>query len=198
MTGKDVANALVNLGWKISHYQNKHIVLIREDHQTSLSVPNNQFVARGVIKKLIRFAEINIGDQLISNEAIRETLLKQYQTHVNLYKHYLDLTLRVNIFYYAITGAILSFYFTKSHDNNIIRYSLLLPLLMSVFYAILFIYSSIILNVTRDEVFQIRDWLGLRSAPEFKVLKYFLIASALLFVLVALGLITLLTKIISL
>lgn len=198
MTGKEVANALVNLGWKISEYQNKHIVLIREDHHTSLSVPNVQFVARGVIKKLIRFAEINIGDQLISNEAIRETILKQYQTHVDLYKHYLDLTLRVNIFYYAITGAILSFYFTKSHDSNIIRYSLLLPLLMSVFYAIIFIYSSIKLNVTREEVFQIRDWLGLRSAPEFNVLKYFLRASASLFILVALGLIMILTKFISL
>jgi predicted RNA binding protein YcfA (HicA-like mRNA interferase family) len=139
VTGNDVANALVNLGWKISDYQNKHIVLIREDHQTSLSVPNNQFVAKGVIKKLIKFAEINIGDQLISNEAIRETLLKQYQTHVDLYKHYIDLTLKVNIFYYAITGAILSFYFTRSHDNNIIRYSLLLLLLMSLFYAIIFI-----------------------------------------------------------
>jgi predicted RNA binding protein YcfA (HicA-like mRNA interferase family) len=198
VTGKDVANALVNLGWKISEYQNNHIVLIREDHQASLSVPNVQFVARGVIKKLIKFAEINIGDQLISNEAIRETLLKQYQTHIDLYKHYLELSLKVNIFYYAITGAILSFYFTKAHNNDIIRYSLLLPILMSVFFAIIFIYSSIKLNVTRIEVFQIRDWLGLRTAPEFNVLKYFLIASASLFILVALGLIMLLTKFIIL
>ena len=143
---------------------------------------------------MIRFAEINIGEQLISDEVIRETLLKQYQTHVDLYKHYLELSLKVNIFYYAVTGAILSFYFAKAHDNDIIRYSLLLPFLMSVLFAIIFIYSSIILNVTRSEVFQIRDWLGLRTAPEFNVLKYFLRASASLFILVALGLIMLLTK----
>jgi ABC-type antimicrobial peptide transport system permease subunit len=198
VTGNDVANALVNLGWKISDYQNKHIVLIREGQQASLSIPNNQFVARGVIKKLIRFAEINIGDQLISNDSIRETLLKQYQTHVDLYKHYLELSLKVNIFYYAVTGAILSFYFTKAHDNDITRYSLLLPFLMSVLFAIIFIYSSIIINVTRIEVFQIRDWLGLRTAPEFNVLKYFLRASAALFILVAIGLIMLLTKIVIL
>jgi len=189
MTGDEVADALVKLGWKISDYQGKHIVLTRTDHHESLSIPRFQFIARGVLTKLIKFADINIGEQLLPVETIRETLLRQYQIHVDLYKHYLELSLKVNIFYYAITGAILSFYFTRPHDYYFIKYSLILPFLMSLLFAGIFIYSSIILNVTRKEVFQIRDWLGLRTAPEFNVLKYFLRASAFLFIVVAIGLI---------
>jgi len=189
MTGEEVANALLKLGWNISELQDKHIILIREDHEASLSIPNVKVVARGIINKLLKFAEINIGDQLESAEAIREILLKQYQTHIDLYKHYLDLSLKVNIFYYAVTGAILSFYFTNPYNSNIIRYSLLLPFLMSLLFAAIFIYSSNILKVTRNDVFKIRDWLGLRTAPEFNVLKHFLRASASLFIIVAVGLI---------
>jgi len=189
MTGEEVANALMKLGWTISDLQDKHIILTREGHEESLSIPKVKFVARGIIKKIIKFADINIGDQITSVEAIHEILLKQYHIHIDLYKHYLELSLKVNIFYYAVTGAILSFYFSNPYSSKIIKYSLILPFLMSILFATIFIYSSIILNVTRNEVFQIRDWLGLRTAPEFNVLKYFLRASAFLFILVAFGLI---------
>jgi len=52
MTGEEVAKALVKLGWNISDFQDKHIILTKEDHKASLSIPNVKFVARGIIKKI--------------------------------------------------------------------------------------------------------------------------------------------------
>jgi hypothetical protein len=42
-----------------------------------------------------------------------EILWKQYELQVGLYKEYLNLLLRFNVFYYAATGAMLSYYFSK-------------------------------------------------------------------------------------
>ena len=50
----------------------------------------------------------------MNRELDRELLWRQYQLHVDLYKHYLDMTLKFNTFYYAITGGIVSFYFSRA------------------------------------------------------------------------------------
>ena len=39
-----------------------------------------------------------------------EMLWRQYSLHVDLYKFYLDLAIKINVFYYAVTGAILAYY----------------------------------------------------------------------------------------
>lgn len=113
------------------------------------------------------------------SESAKELLWKQYALHVDLYKNYLDLVLKFNIFYYASTGAILSFYFSKT-DVSLIKFSLLFPIMASVCFGVLFIYGASALRVTRQEMFDIRDKLDLDTAPEFNVLSGLLLASALL------------------
>jgi hypothetical protein len=39
-----------------------------------------------------------------------ELLWRQYALSVDLYKFYMDLVVKFNVFYYAVTGAILSFF----------------------------------------------------------------------------------------
>ena len=39
----------------------------------------------------------------------KDILWKQFSLYVDLYKFYMDITMKVNLFYYGITGAILSF-----------------------------------------------------------------------------------------
>lgn len=114
-------------------------------------------------------------------------LWQQYELHVDLYKHYLKLLLEFNIFYYAATGAILSYYFSKP-ELPWMRYSLLFPVLMSLGFAAIFFYSANRAGITRKEVFAIRDDLGLRSAPEYAVLQVFLWVSAGLMLAVGLSL----------
>jgi hypothetical protein len=116
-----------------------------------------------------------------------DLLWKQYELHIDLYKHYLELVIKFNVLYYAITGAILSFYF--SQDNlDIIRFSLIFPVAMSLCFSIFFIYASRLVEVVREDVFGIRDQLGLFAAPEMRVLQILLFMSALLYTIVAISL----------
>lgn len=114
----------------------------------------------------------------------KDSLWKQYQLHVDLYKHYLELALKFNMFYYAVTGAILSFYFSKS-DVSLIKYSLLFPIVMSVGFGLFFFYGASLVEVVRRDIFAIRDALGLYSAPEVRILAVLLRLSAILFSFVA-------------
>jgi hypothetical protein len=102
-----------------------------------------------------------------------ETLWNQYALNVDLYKFYLDLVVKVNAYYYAVTGAILTYYF-QNPTNTLSRYALLLPIAFSVAISVIFIYGSCLLGVVRLELFSIRDKLGLESAPEIQVLVVFL------------------------
>lgn len=103
----------------------------------------------------------------------RAELLRQYEISVDLYKHHLKVAIELNVFYYAVTGALLSYYFANSTERYM-RWSLALPLVMSVLFACLFVYGGLQQNVTRRDLFYIRDALGFKVAPETLVLSIFL------------------------
>jgi hypothetical protein len=113
----------------------------------------------------------------------RAELLRQYEISVDVYKHHLKLAIELNVFYYAITGALLSYYFAHATEQ-LMRWSLLLPLVMSALFACLFVYGGIQQNVTRTDVFQIRDALGFKVAPETLVLSILLYILAALMIVV--------------
>lgn len=110
--------------------------------------------------------------------------------HVDLFKHYLELTLKVNIFYYAITGAILSFYFSRP-DPLVLRWALVFPFIMSVVLAIAACYGARLNEVTRTDVQDLVGRLGLDVWPEMRILSIYLWLTAGLFTLVAAGLVLL-------
>ena len=114
----------------------------------------------------------------------KDSLWKQNQLHIDLYKHYLELVVKFNVFYYAVTGAILSFYFSKT-DVPLIKYSLLFPIILSLGFGGFFFYGASLMKPVRNDIFFIRDALGLYSAPEVKVLAVVLRISAIMFFVVA-------------
>lgn len=116
-----------------------------------------------------------------------DLLWKQYELQIGLYKSYMELLLKFNVFYYAATGALVSYYFSRP-DISWMRYSLWFPVVMSVGFASLFIYGASQTDVVRQELFDIRDKLGLDTAPEYRVLFVFLLISSVLMLLVAVGL----------
>jgi len=61
-----------------------------------------------------------------------QLLWEKYKQEVEMHRGYLDLALKLNVFYFAITGAIISFYFLHIHEEPLVRYSLILPLVMSL------------------------------------------------------------------
>lgn len=124
-----------------------------------------------------------------------ELLWRQYQLHIDLYRSYLELLLKFNLFYYAVTGAILSYYFAHQKEP-LIKYSLLLPIAMSVAFTVFFVYSAIKSRHMRDEVNSIRDRLGFKVAPEIRVLIFVLWIFAVLLTIIGSCLTLLLLRII--
>ena len=99
----------------------------------------------------------------------QDLLWRQYELHVGLYKHYLDLVLKMNGAYYAITGAIVS-YFLANRADGMSRAGLLVLMVLGVGICILFGYGAVMLRVTRDEMIAIRDELELGTIPELRTL----------------------------
>jgi hypothetical protein len=134
--------------------------------------------------RVTRNADEEKGWQTEALPPEKELLWREYQLQVDLYKHYLELVIRVNVFYYAITGAILSFYFSRN-DGGTLRWSLLLPVAMSVLFAMLFLWGAWLNRLTRDEIKGIGTQLGFGVWPEVSVLSALLVICASFFSLVA-------------
>ena len=114
----------------------------------------------------------------------RELLWNQYKQNVDLYKFYMEHLIKLEAFYYAITGAIFSYYSSHTDVENT-QYSLLLPLIMSLAFAGFFFYGAILINITRKETFRICKVLGVDVAPDLGVLAILLRIFACISLLVA-------------
>jgi len=119
--------------------------------------------------------------------ADRDFLWKQLEMHVALYRHYLELVLKFNAFYYAATGALLSFYLTRP-DRHLLKYALIFLLLMSVVLAGFFTYAGMRQRFSRKVVVELTRQMGMTNWPEVNVLTVLLFVSAGLLVLVSIGL----------
>lgn len=115
-------------------------------------------------------------------------LLHQYDTIVSLYKHHLDLVLKVNVFIYAVTGAILSFYLSQPL-NGLVKYALIFPSVMNGAYSSFFFVAASHIQAFDIDMRAINQSLGLISYPDVMFLKKALQISALLYLLIAIGLI---------
>ena len=102
-----------------------------------------------------------------------EKYWKQYEQHISLYKFYLEVVVKINAFHFAISGAIFTFYFANKTEPHI-HWALALPILLSFCLFCLFIFGAVSNLVTRQDVFNLRDKLGLQVAPELLVLTVFL------------------------
>jgi hypothetical protein len=113
---------------------------------------------------------------------------REYQTHVDLYKYYLDLGLKASAFFYVLTGVILGFYL-KNTDVPYIKISLLLLIAISVVLGSVFIYGAMLWRkVTRNIKIIIKDLnrseLNIRQTPDIHLLSLLLLLFGFLFLIV--------------
>ena len=123
----------------------------------------------------------------------RELLWQQYNQAVELYKYYLDLVIKLNVFFYAVTGAILSFVVAHLSDANF-KLAVLLPLTMSLGLAAFSLYGASLVPALRREIYACSNALGLKNAPEVRVLAVLLVLFAVIFLAVAGGCLFILCK----
>ena len=69
LSGQQVVKAFARLGWEVARRRGSHIVLVKEGHIATLSVPDHKEVAKGTMRSLIRSAGITVEEFL---EALRE------------------------------------------------------------------------------------------------------------------------------
>ncbi len=111
-----------------------------------------------------------------------------FKQAVEIHRSYLDLALKVNLFYYAITGAILSFYFTHTHVP-MAKYALGLPIVLSLALGMAFLWSARLAIVLRNHIRQSANALGFTLYPEGIVLVMFCVMFGLVLMLVSIALI---------
>lgn len=127
----------------------------------------------------------------MEHEAIdRELLWRQYHSYLELYKYYLELSLKGNVFFYLITGSILTFYFTNS-NKPLVKYSLILPVVMSLALGAAFLLGA---HSTRElgmDFIDLSSRLGFRTCPRVKILIFLLYSFGSIFIIVALAMLML-------
>ena len=64
LSGREVVKVFGTLGWEIARQKGSHIILIKEGHIATLSVPDHKEVAKGTLRKLITRAGITIEEFL--------------------------------------------------------------------------------------------------------------------------------------
>ena len=59
---REVIKTLEKLGWQVARQKGSHIIMTKEGHSATLSIPNHPEVARGTLRSLITKAGITVEE----------------------------------------------------------------------------------------------------------------------------------------
>ena len=62
LSGREVVRVFSNLGWQVARQRGSHIVMTKEGHMATLSVPDHKEVAKGTLRSLIRATGLTVDD----------------------------------------------------------------------------------------------------------------------------------------
>ena len=62
ISGRQAVRAVQNLGWDVARQSSSHIILVKEGHMASLSVPDHSEVGKGTLRSLIRSAGLSLAE----------------------------------------------------------------------------------------------------------------------------------------
>jgi len=68
LSGREVVKVFNRLGWEVARQRGSHIILVKEGHIATLSVPNHREVARGTLRSLIARAGLTVEEFLAATE----------------------------------------------------------------------------------------------------------------------------------
>jgi hypothetical protein len=99
-----------------------------------------------------------------------DLLWRRFELHVALFKHYLDLTLKINVAFYAISGAVVSYVLAHPGDRTS-QAGLLIPLILGVGLTTVSMFGALMLGETRKDLLSIRDGSSRPIAPPLGVFR---------------------------
>ena len=62
LSGREVVKVFEQLGWEVARQRASHIILVKEGHIATLSVPDHREVARGTLRSLIARAGLSVEE----------------------------------------------------------------------------------------------------------------------------------------
>jgi len=117
----------------------------------------------------------------------KQLLWNRYNLHIELYIKYMDMLLKLGLFYYGITGALLSFYFKNGGNGTMLEYSLLLPILFGLGFVSLFIFADRALNISQKDILELVRDMEFKYYVNTKALIYSIRISAVVMIITVLG-----------
>jgi predicted RNA binding protein YcfA (HicA-like mRNA interferase family) len=62
LNGREVVRALGKDGWHMVRQRGSHMILVKEGHTATLSVPDHREVAKGTLRSLIRSSGLTVEE----------------------------------------------------------------------------------------------------------------------------------------
>ena len=62
LSGREIVKIFERLGWEVARQRGSHIILVKEGHIATLSVPDYREVARGTLRLLIARADMTVEE----------------------------------------------------------------------------------------------------------------------------------------
>ncbi len=111
-----------------------------------------------------------------------ERTWKEYELHINLYRYYLDIGLKVTVFFFFVTGAIVGFYLRNPKWP--MQLSLLLPFLMCLAFVGVSFHGAILWSRVTYIIKDIRKELGIKKAPDINLMTLLLVVYGAVFLII--------------
>jgi predicted RNA binding protein YcfA (HicA-like mRNA interferase family) len=64
LSGREVVRGFEKLGWQVARQRGSHIIMVKDGHPATLSVPDHRTVAKGTLRSLIRAARLTVEEFL--------------------------------------------------------------------------------------------------------------------------------------
>ena len=62
LSGRKTVRVFEKLGWQVARQRGSHIVMVKDDENVTLSIPDHKEVAKGTLRSLIRAAGITVDE----------------------------------------------------------------------------------------------------------------------------------------
>ncbi len=62
LSGREVVKAFAKGGWQMVRQRGSHMILVKDGHMATLSVPDHREVAKGTLRSLIRSSGLTVEE----------------------------------------------------------------------------------------------------------------------------------------
>ena len=116
-----------------------------------------------------------------------ELAWRRYSKNVDVYTTFMNIVIKINLFYYGITGALLSYYFSNSGNHYELKYALWLPALFSIGLILLFLYGHWAVIKTKEDIEDCKNTLKMNRWVSVDTLIYTIRGSIFFFAVSFIG-----------